>query len=116
MGGDATSVHRGEGMVSIMGVDDHPWFVYRELVDPVRSSLFSMSPFLLYNFYPQIRQHLRLNAIQSQRPSLQNLGMYVFIAFRLQVVNNPFSELSSQMIPIGIYHAPASFSILLPAG
>ena len=37
MGGEATSVHRDEGMVSIMGINCHPLFVYGELADSVRS-------------------------------------------------------------------------------
>lgn len=38
--GDATSVYRDQGMASIMGIHCNPLFVYRQLDDSVRSSLF----------------------------------------------------------------------------
>ena len=38
MGREATSVHRDEGMVSIMGIDYHPLFIYRQVADSVHSS------------------------------------------------------------------------------
>ena len=47
MGEEATSAHRYDGMVGIMGINYHPLFVYQELVDSVRWSLFSTSAFLL---------------------------------------------------------------------
>ena len=63
MGGEATSVHRDEGMVSIMGINCHPLFVYGELADSVRSSLF-LCPLFSYNICPHIPQHLPPNAVQ----------------------------------------------------
>ena len=38
MGREATSVHRDKGIVSIMGINHHPLFIYRQLADSVHSS------------------------------------------------------------------------------
>ena len=38
MGREATSVHRDDGMESIMGINCHPLFIYRQLADSVHSS------------------------------------------------------------------------------
>ena len=38
MGGEANSVHRDKGIVSIMGINHHPLFIYRQLADAIHSS------------------------------------------------------------------------------